>query len=37
MFYKEGEGKMSYFTIKDEGMAEFEERKSVFIGYVKKS
>ncbi|GAA0121608.1 MAG: YigZ family protein [Clostridium argentinense] len=27
---------MSYFTIKDEGMAEFEERKSVFIGYVKR-
>lgn len=27
---------MSYFTIKDEASAEFEERKSVFIGYAKR-
>ena len=27
---------MSYFTIKDEASSEFEERKSVFIGYAKR-
>ncbi|MBU5225706.1 YigZ family protein [Clostridium senegalense] len=27
---------MSYFTIKDEAKAEFDERKSVFIGYAKR-
>jgi len=27
---------MSYFTIKDESIAEFKEKKSIFIGHVKR-
>jgi len=31
-----GEVEMSYFTVKDESRAEFEEKKSIFIGHVKR-
>ena len=33
---RDGRIKMSYFTIKDESSAEFEEKKSIFIGHIKR-